>query len=61
MAEYIPIGSDYLTAVYCSGTPLELARPSFIHTTIMNIFQAFEYSCSHFGTIGLWKIENFGK
>ena len=59
--EYIPIGSDHLTAVDCSGTPLELARPSFIHTTIMNVFEAFEYPCSHFRTIRLWKIENLGK
>gem|GEM_PF-3778127 len=61
MADYVPIGSDYLTAVYCSGAPLQLVRPSLIHSTFMNVVKAFEYACSHFRTIGLWKLENFGK
>jgi hypothetical protein len=61
LPQHIPIGSNDLTAVYGSGTPLQLASPGFIHTVIMHIFETFEDAGGHFRTIVLGKIKNFGQ
>ncbi|MEA2325370.1 MAG: hypothetical protein QOE68_329, partial [Thermoanaerobaculia bacterium] len=60
LPEYVPIRGHNLTAVHRGTTPFQFARPSFVNSTIVSVFEAFEYACSNFCAILLGQVKNFG-